>query len=95
MFHKNENLNGDISASVQQETSNFKFLMEMTGIAWRIIYDNLMKFKHQGNLSRKEGSRRRSKFNTNDRRRLSLLDKYGNTAKAIDLQMKMVERGNL
>jgi len=48
---------------------NVKFLLEMTRIPRRTIYDNLKKFKLQGNLTRKEGSGRRTKFNTNDRRR--------------------------
>jgi len=64
----------------------------MTEIPKRTIYDNLKKFKMQGNLTRKEGSGRRTKFNTNDRSRLSLLVKYQNTATASDLQMKMVDR---
>ena len=44
---------------------NVKFLLEMTGIP---IYDNLKKFKLQGNLTRKEESGRITKFYTNDRR---------------------------
>ena len=67
----------------------------MTGIPRRTIYDNLKKFKLHGNLTRKEGSVRRTKFNTNDSRRLSLLVKYQNTATASDHQMKMVDRGSL
>jgi len=39
---------------------NVKFLLEMTGVPRRIIYDNLKKFKLQGNLTRKEGSRKRT-----------------------------------
>ena len=73
---------------------NVKFLLEMTGIPRKRIYDDLKKFKLQGNLTRKEGSGRRTKFNTNGRRRLSLLVKYENTATASDLQMKMVDRGS-
>jgi len=73
---------------------NFKFLLDMTGIPRRTIYDNLKKFKLKGNLIRKEGSARRTKLNTNDRRRLLLLVKYQNTATASDLQMKMVDRGS-
>jgi len=63
----------------------------MTGIPRRTIYDNLKKFKLQGNLTSKEESGRRSKFNTNDRRRLSLLVKYQNTATTSNLHIKMVD----
>ena len=65
---------------------NVKFLLEMTGIHRRTIYDNLKKFKLQSNLTRKEGCGRRTKFNTNDRRRLSLLVKYQNTATAMNFK---------
>jgi len=73
---------------------NVKFLLEITGIPRRTIYNNLKKCKLQGNLTRKEESGRRTKFNTNDSRRLSLLVKYQITATANDLQMKMVDRGS-
>ena len=74
---------------------NVKFFLEMTGIPRRTICDNLKKFKRQGNLTRKERRDRRIKLNTNDRRRLSLLVKYQNTATASDLQMKMVDKDSL
>ena len=61
---------------------NVNFLLEVTEIPRRIIYDNLKKCKLQGNFTRKEESARRTKFNTNDRRRLSLLVKYQNIATA-------------
>jgi len=73
---------------------NIKFLLNMSGIPRRTIYNNLKKFKLHGNLIGKEESGIRTKFNTNDRRRLSLLVKYQNTATASDLRMKMVDRGS-
>ena len=35
---------------------NIKFLLEITGMPRRTLYDNLKKFKLQGNITRKEGN---------------------------------------
>jgi len=78
----------------EKGNKNVFFLLGTTGIPRRTIYDNLKKFKLQGNLTRKKGSGRRTKFNTNDRRRSPLLVKYQNTATASDLQMKMVDKSS-
>jgi len=53
----------------EKRHENVKFLLEMTGIPRRTMYNNLKKFKLQDNLTKKEGSGRRTKFNTNDRRK--------------------------
>ena len=55
---------------LEKRQENVKFRLEMTRIPRRTIYNNLKKFILGGNYTRKEGSGRRTKFNTIDRRRL-------------------------